>query len=509
MNRIRAFRTSPLPILLLCGLLLGACVTSARDTRLPAVPLPDGYEAPLPPAVAPAPVASGIGPAPDDPAWWRSFDDPVLDMLVTRSLAGNPGLQEAASRVRESRAIARGIAGADRPTLDLGGSASVQRSQRVGLAAGTGDAGSTSGSAGLGLAFGWLPDLFGGQASATEAAEAEALRQDWLRRQAGLALVAQTAQTYLALRSTQGLRAIAEDSLDLQRQTLALVQGRTEAGLAPELDLARAQAAVAALEAELAPTAAEARRLRNALSVLAGEVPGAPDAFIDPAPEALPLMLSGPPIGLPADLLRRRPDLRAAELALVRATAETGVAEAAFLPTLRLPGDLALSAAGLGTGTIVQTVLAGIGAVLNLPLLDGGQRPAGLDAAQERALQAALAYRATLLAALEEVEAALLAHQGAQAQLAALRVTVDANARAFDQADILYRQGLASFLDVLDAQRALNDSRRRELLAATAVAQAGMNIYAAAGLAPDLQPAEAIPGIADGGALVAESQARR
>jgi len=494
-------------------LLLAGCVTSGRDTRLPVVPLPDSFDAPLPAAIAASGSDPGIAAAIEDTAWWRSFDDPVLDALVDRSLAGNPGLQEAASRVREARAVARGTAGADRPSLGLGGNAALQRSQRLGDA--SGGAGATSGNAGLGLAFGWIPDLFGGQASAVEAAEAEALRQDWLRRQTGLALVAQTARTYLALRGVQGLQAIAEDSLDLQRQTLVLVQGRTEAGLAPQLDFTRAEAAVAALEAELAPTAAEIRRLRNALSVLAGQPPGAPEGLPAalqpqvPAPDGLPVLLTGPPIGLPADLLRRRPDLRAAEAALVRATANIGVAESAFYPTLRLPGDLALSVAGLGTGAIVQTVLAGIGAVMNMPLVDGGQRQAGLDAAQERALQAALAYRATLLAALEEVEAALLAHEGAQAQLAALRVTVDANARAFEQADILYRQGLANFLDVLDAQRALNESRRRELLAATAVTQASMNIYAAAGLAPDLPPAELVPGAPDAGGRVAESQVSR
>ncbi|MEQ8348439.1 MAG: efflux transporter outer membrane subunit [Sneathiellaceae bacterium] len=481
---------APLPALApLLALALSGCITVVGPD--PVAPQEDAgarYD-----AAVPAPVGARPDPAART-EWWLAFGDPALDALVARSLAGNPGLQESASRVREAQALSRGVAADGRPSLDLEGDAGIQRNQTIGsgrsgrssaTGGSTGD--ETSGSAGLGLAFGWVPDLFGGQQRAEEAARAEVERQAWLRRDTALALVAETARTYVSYRSTQALQSLAEESLDLQRQTLTLVEGRTEAGLAPQLDLSRAEAAVASLEAALAPADSELRRLQNALAVLAGALPGSLQV---PGPGAgiagIPVLRAGPPIGLPTELLRRRPDLRAAEAALIGTTAEIGVAEAAFYPSLSLPGSLSLSVSGLGTGSVAQAVVAAIGAALNLPLYDGGARQANLDAAQERALQALLAYRTALLAALQEVEAALLAYQGASARLAALETEVAASERAFAQADELYRQGLASFLDVLDAQRELTTSRRDRVDAATDVAQATMDIYEAAGLAPDL-----------------------
>lgn len=470
------------------ALLLPGCITVGPDFLAPSPQMPAGYRAPVP-----APVGL-LPPAADDVAWWKAFGDPVLDRLVAASLAGNPGLAEAASRVREAQATARGVAGRDAPSLDAGVDAGLREqrtigpSRRSGAGGGGGSStGTTSGSAGIGLSLGWEPDLFGGQRRAEEAARAEVVRQAWLRRQAALAVVGETARTYVMLRGVQNLQALVRESLDLQRQTLQLVEGRTLAGLAPQLDLARAESAVAQLEADLAPRESEIRRLANALAVLTGERPGALDELLLQEGE-IPLLRAGPEIGLPIDLLRRRPDLQAAEAALARAVAEIGVAEAEFYPSLRLPGELSLATAGLGTGTVVNTALAALSAALNLPLLDGGQRSANLDAAQERAVQAAHAWRATLLNALQEVEAALLAYQGAQAQIAALQVTVEASERAFAQADALYRQGLASFLDVLDAQREQNASRRQLLAAQAELAQVTLDIYEAAGLAPELPP---------------------
>ncbi|MFC3230976.1 efflux transporter outer membrane subunit [Marinibaculum pumilum] len=494
-------RRRSLAAMLAAGLLapaLAGCITVVGPD--PVAPQADpgaAYD-----AAVPAPVGAAPEPA-DRRDWWTAFRDPVLDRLVTESLAGNPGLQEAASRVREAQALSRGVTAEGRPTLDLDADAGIDRTQRIGNSASSRTTGSsssneTSGALGLGLGFGWVPDLFGGQQRAEEAAQAEVERQAWLRRDTALALVAETTRTYVSYRGTQALQALAAESLDLQVQTLTLVEGRTEAGLAPQLDLSRAQAAVASLQAALAPTEAELQRLRNALAVLAGRLPGSldlPDGETGYA--AIPVLNAGPPIGLPVDLLRRRPDLRAAEAALIATTAEIGVAEAEFYPSLSLPGSLSLNVSGLGTGSVVQTIVAALGAALNLPLYDGGLRQANLDAAQERALQALLAYRTALLAALQQVEAALLAYQGASARLAALEDEVAASETAFNQAETLYRQGLASFLDVLDAQRELTTSRRDRVVAATNVAQATMDIYEAAGLAPDLPPvgttAETVP----------------
>jgi len=478
-------------LLAAAALALAACTKVGPDYRPPPLDVPAAFLAPPPPAAQAAARPAALAPAPPGLRWWDGFGDPLLAQLVDLGIARNLDVLTAASRVREARAVARGAAAARLPTLDaslaaagdLRASSGGSGSSRDGSGSVSGGGRSDRSSAAVDglLGFGWDLDLAGGIARTVEAAEAEAARQEALGREARLGVAAGIATAYVGLRGAQRRLELAEEALALQRQSLDLVRRRVEAGLAPGLDLLRAQAAVAALAAEPAPIRAEIDRQVNALSVLTAEPPGRLAGQLR-AQAPIPALAAAPPLGLPVDLVRRRPGLQAAELALVRATAEIGVATAALYPRLTLPGSLGIGLSDIGTGDIVRAAVASVSAVLDVPLFDGGARRADLAAARERAQQALHAYRLALLQALEEVEAALLSHAAQRERREALAAAVAANEQAYAQAQDLYTQGLASFLDVLDAQRELTATRRSLAEAEAELSVQAVALYRALGM---------------------------
>lgn len=455
--------------LLCAGALLSGCARFGLVFETPEPPLQAAYSAPVPPIeVAGDP----------DTRWWEGFEDPVLTELVETALARNLDIETARLRVREARAEARIARSRLYPTLD--GSASVGGDLRSGDQ-GAGDEGTDAeGSADALLGFNWDADLFGGLRAERAALRAEAFRQEALRAAAALTVAADMANLYVTLRGAQLRFALAEDSLDLQQRTLQLVGGRVDAGLATGLDRVRAEAAVAQLASELPPIRVEIERTKNAIAVLAGTLPGTVSARLEP-PRPVPVLERGPGVGVPADLLRRRPDMRAAEYAIAVTAAEVGVAQAALYPRLTIPGSIGIDVGGLGAGGIVTAVVGSLSAVLDVPLFDAGARRADIDAAEARAQQALVAYRQTLLDAVAAVEAALIGHAGARDRAAALRDAVAANGEAAERARSLYTQGLAGFIDVLDAQRELTDSRLALAEAETALAQEAIALYRALG----------------------------
>lgn len=450
--------------LLCAGALLSGCARFGLVSETPEPPLQAAYGAPVPPIeVAGEP----------DTRWWEGFEDPVLTELVETALARNLDIETARLRVREARAEARIARSRLYPTLD--GSASVGGDLRS-----DDDGTEAEGAADALLGFNWDADLFGGLRAQRAALRAEAFRQEALRAAAALTVAADMANLYVSLRGAQLRFALAEDSLDLQRRTLQLVGERVDAGLATGLDRVRAEAAVAQLASELPPIRVEIERTKNAIAVLAGTLPGTESARLEP-PRPVPVLERGPGVGVPADLLRRRPDMRAAEYAIAVTAAEVGVAQAALYPRLTIPGSIGIDVGGLGAGGIVTAVVGSLSAVLDVPLFDAGTRRADIDAAEARAGQALVAYRQTLLDAVEAVEAALIGHAGARDRAAALRDAVAANDEAAERARSLYTQGLAGFIDVLDAQRELTDSRLALAEAETVLAQEAIALYRALG----------------------------
>jgi multidrug efflux system outer membrane protein len=251
---------------------------------------------------------------------------------------------------------------------------------------------------------------------------------------------------------------------------LRVVQVLVGAGLSPQLDLDRERADAAAIEADAANALVRVRQAAAALQVLAGERPQALDRADGIA--RLPELQGQQPVPRPIDLLRLRPDLRAAERSLAVTAANLGVAESAFYPRLRLPGTLALTSAGL-SGGVLNIVAQSVAAVLDMALYDGGARSAGVDLEQSRVREAGQLYRQTLLQALQQAEGALVAADGFGRRIDALQRASTAADAALSQARTLHTNGLTGFIDVLDAQRVALTNRRNLLRArADAVRQA-------------------------------------
>ena len=401
----------------------------------------------------PAPAASAVAPPPawrttlgqGQPIradWWNAFGDPVLTDLVARALANNVDLALAASRIDEARAAARLAAAQRTPTL--GGSLPSTTGQTVSPFGTPSDA---LGAQPL-ITASYDLDLFGRLRAASRAAQAQLLASEGARDTVRLAIASGVASNYIALRALDQRLAVAQQTLTARTEALRIARRRAEAGYTSNLELHQAEAEYRATQ-QLVPAAQLAiSRQENALSLLLGENPGA-------IPRGAPLdRLTPPPIpdGLPADLLRRRPDLFQAEQTLVAADRSLDSARAAMLPNIALTGS---------AGVVLSTKLAdpigvfSIGASILSPIFDGGRLRAQTDAATARRDQAAYAYRRTALVAFQEVDNALAGVQRSGEQAAALGLQVDALAAALRNATNRYRAGYTSYIEQLDAQRGL------------------------------------------------------
>ena len=460
-----------------CSLVLAGCIlTAGPDYQAPEIETPAAYSQP---AAVPAGTA-------ETAQWWRGYGDPGLDTLVAQALADNLDIAAAEARLREARALVGEADAVGGPTLDIGSSIEGERvfdrerrSDRASNTRNGNDTGSSlEGAAEAGLLFSWVPDLFGGQQRGIEAAEAELRARGLLRDDLARTTVADVVRRYLEMRRDERQLELIEDSLGLQRQTLDLVSRRYQAGLASQLDVSRAEAQVSATQALRGPLRQNLATARSALAVLTGRQPGTQEIA---AAANIPRYQGGPPLGLPRDLLRARPDVQASEAVLARATAEIGVAEAELYPMLSIPGNLTWAISGLGSGEVIESLIATLALGLDIPLFDAGGRRAQVAAAEARSQEALLLYRAILLDALGEVEVALANLVAARDRRDDLQAAADASARAATQAEQLYTQGLTGFLDVLDAQRTFLDNRQDLAEAEAAVSLGIADLYSAVG----------------------------
>lgn len=420
-------------------------------------------------------------PTPQDLRWWRRFDDAELASWVERALAANPGIAIAGEQVAQARALLR--------------SAQAQRGVQIGAQADTTlrlqrDTGERRLQPGAALTLDIDTDLWGGLRQAEASAAAALLRSQDLVQAARLSTAGLAARAYLEWRVAQRDAALLAEEQQLRREFLRVVTIRVQAGLAPVLDQDRATAEWAATEAEQATAAVRVHQAIAALQVLAGERPQPPPladaiAVVSDASGAIPALQGLQPVARPLDLLRLRHDLRAAEQALIGAAADVGVAEAALRPRLRLPGRLVFGAAT--GGALLDLVTATLAAVLEVTVFDGGARSADVEAAQARARSAAQVYRQTLLQALQQVEAALAASQGAALRVAARERASAAALAAQEQAQSLYRAGLVGSLELIDAQRTALANRRALLQARADAAAAAVLAFEAMGLIDEAQ----------------------
>jgi outer membrane protein, multidrug efflux system len=399
-------------------------------------------------------------------AWWERFEDPELTALVERAARDNLEIEVAAARVAEARALRR-VAGSEQlPALVLVGEA----------AEGTGRTGDT--------VFGALEllfeiDVWGRVRRSVEAARADEAAALEDRRAVTLAVVAEVATAYVEVRGLQNELRMVRQNLDAQRETLELTEAQAFVGLASDLDARRVRALTANTAAELPPLEADLAAAKYRLEVLLGEPPRALAAELDaeaPIPSAPAELL----VGVPADLLRRRPDVRRAERELAAETARIGAARAELLPRFTLVGSIGLRsedaveiAGGKGFGSIGPSV--------EWPIFAGGRILANVAAQDARTAQAAARYERTLLGAFAEVETSLARHAREQVRRSELRSAVAAQRDAAVLARRLQRSGLAPFLDVLDAERSLLISESRLAESETAVTTSLVSLYAALG----------------------------
>jgi outer membrane protein, multidrug efflux system len=399
-----------------------------------------------------------------DPKWWTQFDDPVLNGLQTTALESNHDLRIAVARVRQARAFFDDVALDRYPTVTAGASVD-RRSQAV---PGISDEPVTTSTYRAGFDAFWEIDIFGRVRSAVRAAAASAESEQATLEDVRVSVAAEVARNYFELRGLQQQLGVAQRSLGNQQETLRLTRVRREEGVGEEQDVASAAARVAAIEASLPPIESAIAERQHRLAVLTGVRPGALTA--DLSPRAYPPLAKALPLGDPTTLLRRRPDVRAAERRLASASAREHVAAAELYPRITITGVLGLLA---GRGSLFGDADSRAWAVtpaLSWAAFDLGSARARLRGAEAVTVESLASFEQIVLRALEETENALVAYRAQQRRLVKLTDQARESARAAGIARVRYREGLADFLELLDAERT-------ELQAQDAVAQAEAGVF--------------------------------
>lgn len=450
--------------------------TVGPDYKRPQIELPEDWVGTaVQPDNVPATQASRASAAAVEVArWWSVLDDPVLDSLIERAIESNLDLQQAASRIRQARG-SRNIAESGLiPTVDTsarysrsgtgatdeddgGGRVITLPNGEVVQQGGESRRSTQRNNFRVGLDAAWEIDVFGGIRRDIEAAGAQeqAAVEDW--RNVLVTLVSEVALNYIDLRQFQQQNDIAVKNLDLQLRSAAVTRDRRVAGFVGPLDLANAEAQVASTRSQIPSIETAERQAIYNLSVLLGQEPG---ALLEELSHGGPLPLAPPevPVGLPSDLLRRRPDIRRAEEQVHAATAQIGVATADLFPRFTLTAGLGLQGDRFNALGDRRNYFWSYGPSMSWPLFDAGRIRANIrvtEASQEEAL---LAYRSTILFALQEVENALIAFVNEQERRQHLIRAVEETRKSVALSSQLYAQGNVEFLELLTAQRALLNS---------------------------------------------------
>lgn len=420
--------------LAIAALPLAACASSGAVAP-PAAPR-------SPAAWSRTPAAPAVG-AQDLSRWWQQLDDPVLSGTIEQALKASPDIRSALARLKQVRAQ-QNLAEANR-LPSMSGSVSGSGSKR-----GESDA---TGSVSTGVDASWEPDLFGRLDAALQAARADLAATEDDLRNVQVSLAAEVGVNYVELRGLQERLRIARSNLAMQAETLQLTEWRAQAGLVSSVDVEQARANLAQTRAQVPSLEASIEQVEHRLAVLAGLEPAALKARLE-QPAGIPAPPDAIAIGIPAETLRQRPDVRAAEQQVIAETARLAQAKAARFPSFSLRGSI-------GTDTVTGAMTGGTSVVASLvgslvqTIFDGGrirQQIAIQDAAQERAVAS---YEAVVLAALEEVENALVAIEKNREREASLATAVEAAHNAALLARQLYEAGLADFQRVLDTERSV------------------------------------------------------
>ncbi|WP_282498613.1 efflux transporter outer membrane subunit [Pantoea stewartii] len=479
MKVMTTYRLNPFTLLL--TLSLAGC-SVGPDYQAPKPQLPGSYHA-LDSQERSKPQTSAV-----DTRWWRNFNDPQLDSLIARAIAGNLSLQQTVLRIAGAREQLSQAQGGLFPSLN--GSAKVTR-QQLGLegllkANGVNDqVDSTVASQLNGLTqpvtlyqgsfdASWELDLWGKVRRQIESANAQQQAAIEQRNDALVSLEAEVVRAWLQLRGAQATVNTLQQQIAVADQTWQLTQSQQRNGLAPLTDVENARAQLSSLQAQLPQYQAQTRQAMNSLAVLIGKTPGALDAELQ-TPKALPALPNAVAVGIPSTLARRRPDIRQAEAKLHAQTAGIGVSVAQLFPSLSLTGQLGVRNTDASYLDDWSSHFYSVGPSLSIPLFQGGRLVSSVKLARAQQASAALDYRQTVLTALQDVENALVSYRADQQRVTALDETTGALQRTFDLASDSYRQGLSTFLEVLDAQRQLAQAEEQ---ATQARMQSGLDLVA-------------------------------
>lgn len=441
-------------------LVVTGCV-QGRNYQRPAIDVPTGWDNPATDNHA-AGIATASGKLPEAD-WWHAFQNDELTDLIERALEQNHDVRRAVSRVMEGRASVLSAGAGLYPQLNLQGSytntaISKNTLAGLGLASGARPGPQTFATPGTsfdlwnaGADLRWELDLWGRIRRGMEAASAEAggIEQD--ARAVALTLIGDVGQAYFRLRELDEQIDIAKQNLALRRDTLDIIRTRASVGLASELDVSRSEV----LAAETAGQIPDLRRLRavelHRLEILVGSTPGT----LVVSSKLLRTVVVQPeiPVGLPSQLLERRPDILQAETTLVAANARIGQARAYFFPALSITGQGGLQSVEFSNWFSSNSSNYSIGPSITLPIFLGGTNVARLDAAESRYEQMLESYQQTILQAFREVADLLVSLRERTEQLKRQHEQVQAARTAVELADVRYRKGLVNYLDVLDAQR--------------------------------------------------------
>jgi len=394
--------------------------------------------------------------------WWKEFKDPMLDGLVERAVKNNLDLRIAEARVREERASLAATSAGLWPTLDVSGSYSRNRASQN--AVGSPTQGAIAAPIGgrqleqnffkTGFDSSWEIDVFGGTRRQIEAAEAILQASVEERRGVLVTLLGDVARNYIDLRGLQRRLAVAQENLRAQQDTLGLTKVRFDAGLASDFEVAQSEGQVNTTAAQIPALQSALKQAAYRVDVLLGTQPGTSwDELAKVAP--IPALPPQAHVGLPADLLRRRPDIRSAERQLAAATAQVGAATADLYPRFSLLGNIGLQSVSASDWFSAQSRFWSIGPTISWPVFDAGRIRATIEIRNAQQEQALRQYEKSVLTAFEDVENALVNYGNEQTRYRSLLEAAAANRRALQMANDLYIQGLVPFLNVLDAQRTL------------------------------------------------------
>ncbi len=453
--------------------LLAACAPVGPDFVKPEVELPSGWT---------ETGNSGIeATVIEQPQWWRAFDDPVLNQLIETAWQQNNNLEIAGLRVLEARAQLGIAQGSLYPQSQLAAGSTTYTSSADNLG------GSNFWQYGIGASASWEIDFWGRFRRGIESADAAYMSSIAARDQALILLTAQVVNTYTAIRINEEQLRIAHDNVKIQQRSYDIASVLYRNGADSELDMQQAHTLLLSTQATIPGFETALKQAHNALNTLLGKPPGSIDGLLTSSPDlGIPALPDVIEVGIPADLLRRRPDVRQAELNALAQNALVGMAEADLYPSFSLTGSLGLVAGGPGDSDFgdlfsSDALTFSIGPSFVWPFLNYGRIRNNIRVQDARLQQALVNYREVVIQSAREAEDAMVALNGSKSQEDILVKTVESAKRSNELSVLRYREGFSDYQRVLDSQQALFTQQQRQVVQAGTSVRSLVSLYKSLG----------------------------